>query len=433
MFYTNSIPTGSYQESVDEVFLLYTKGFEHGPGINRDGMGEPWMEDRNNPERKISNPIEQRRGTWLIDGKEAKEMEVAYIEKQFECKNIKKSERDDWLKELGTTPNYFDEFKKHYDKNYEIVGMQGCGNLTMNQWFVAYLNSPFNSGQGKFIFLYDEKPQGKKYSCFIKWKGKEPRYTIEDVRFNMYTNHIQKVEDNSNITDEVEFVVFGQKLVDKEKLVNLETITDQFADIRHLYKLPNINPDTEFDSKKVLYHSKRPRLLFGKAIYNDVWFGERQMTRKEHINLLKLALTEPILLDKDFHGMGAFWDLIEASFEREKYRNVSDDPPRNRGQWRMYNDSLVQIFLHRNVYATTMVGLDAESNIIASAAGGHAGIAGQTLEAMAQNMIGKGAREVLLIDEGNDVFQWYQGRYIVPPRRGRIRAVFIFARKKQEP
>jgi hypothetical protein len=74
-----------------------------------------------------------------------------------------------------------------------------------------------------------------------------------------------------------------------------------------------------------------------------------------------------------------------------------------------------------------MLGIDKDENIIAAAAGGTAGRVGHTLEALAQNMVSMGARDVLLVDEGNDVFQRLDDNYLVHPRRGRIRAVFVFA------
>ena len=61
----NTAPAGkTSQKGQDEVFLLYSKGFEEGRarGIYRDGIGSPWMWDED-IKRKITDPEEQRRGT----------------------------------------------------------------------------------------------------------------------------------------------------------------------------------------------------------------------------------------------------------------------------------------------------------------------------------------------------------------------------------
>lgn len=447
-----------HAESGDELFFLYSEGFENGPGINRDGKGPPWMEDRDCPVRKITHPVEQRRGTWLIDRGEAKEIEKDTI---MRAEDIDSATRLSWVQELDQTPNYFNEFSKRYP-DYEIIGMQGSGNISMNGWFVAYLNSEFtsfryNPGNGKtevlpsqeprLLHLLSERYSERTYSCLVKWKTPHPgngnTYSIEDVGFNLLTKKISFFQDglHRDITDEIEFAVFGQKLVENGELVDFASIADQFADVRHLYKLPNINPNKPLSPQIVstrktlqLVQPNWPRMLFGEKREHDVWFGECQMINPDYIDLLTHALTEPVLLDITFNTMGADWGLIEATFHGTGYRRIQEKnaPPRARGEWRQYSDKHVQIFLQRNVYAYTMFGLDSHGDIVASAAGGQAGRIGQTLESMAQNMISSGCRQVLLIDEGNDVFQWIHNRgYTVLPKRGRIRAVFIFARKKR--
>ena len=446
--YTSSAPDG---ERLDEVFLLYSKGFEYGPGIHRDGLGEPWMEDRHNPGRSITSPIEQRCGTWLIDDGLAKEVEARLIR---EDRTLSAKQKGEWLAELDDTPNYFEEFGRVYPE-YEIMGMQGCGNLTMNLWFIAYLNSRFTGKQKQLIHLHAERHAARTYSCLVKWRRPRDRYTISDLEFLPYLQQMrlsrpgpvagthgdghqpakgdaQEEAEERDITDDIEFAIFGQRIVEDGEGADFGVIAPQFVDVRHLYKLPNINPPVALDPTRVEQHS-RPRRLFGKLRDHDVWFGERQMTRPEFLNLLILALNEPILLDRDFDGMGADLDLIEATFALEGYRKTPNEriPPRARGEWRIYSDQLVQVFLQRNVYAYTMLGLNQEGNIVAVAAGGLAGRMGQTIEAMAQNIISAGCRTALLMDEGDDVFQWCNGDYTVKPRRGRVRAVFAFARQRQ--
>ena len=435
-FYTGTGNTKHPSKNIpkEEIILLHSEGFEHGPGIERDGMGEPWMwmGERNKPTKQVTHPIEQRRGTWLIDPDKAKEIEINLIKGD---KSIDQQTKDRWIKELDETPNYFDVFEDRYP-DYDILGMQGCGNLSMNNWFVGYLKSKFTSEEPRFFYVSEdlEKFPERVYSCLVKWKnGSSPRISIEDIKFNFHARCVQLADNDSDKTNQIEFAVFGQKLVDNFQLVDFKNIAIQFADIRHLYKLPNINPSTEFGSE--IIQPKRPRMLFGKFRNYDVWFGEAEMIQEGNEDLLRHALSEPVLLDIQHNTMGLDWTLSEATFGQTGYRTdemVERFGPRARGEWRKYSDHVVEIFLQRNVYSYTMLGIDSDNNIIASAAGGLAGRIGQTLEAMAQNMISSNSRKVLLIDEGNDVFQWIDGQYTVMPRRGRIRAALVFARKKEE-
>lgn len=433
----------------EEIFLLYSKGFEESGarGLSRDGIGSPWMWDQE-MKRKVTDPEEQRRGTWLIDRQLALKIEQEAIENKRTNQTFlewiaKETGRDpqvvvdDWISELNSTPDYVSQFR-HVYPDYKIVGMQGCGNLTMNGWFVGLLCSDFTSGKPTFFYRRDEPVETRQYTCLVKFKD-GALLSIETLRLNLHARKVCKILDynEEDITERIEFAVFGQQLVRNGELVDFRRIVNQFEDIRHLFKLPNINPNIDLD---VVKQRRRPRMLFGEDRNDDVWFGEREMTISGKEDLLRHALTEPILLNRQFDTMGAGWDLVEASFSASTgggYRELKGEQslyaPRARGEWRRYSETMVEIYLQRNVYAYTMIGLDKNGNIIASAAGGLAGRVGQTLEGMAQNMISVGAKDVLLIDEGNDVFQRLHDRYSVEPRRGRLRAVFVIAQRESSP
>lgn len=427
----------------------------------------------------VTHAIKQRRGTWLIDADKAKEVETKLIDKDSA---LTEEEKNTFKDELNDTPNFVDEFRARYqDEGYEIVGIQGCGNLSMNLWFVAFLNSNFTrysccrfaSGrnadrtdhrgpQPRFIHILTEPYHDRVYTCLVKWKHSMPkvrrRYTVERLQFDLTNAMVRRAPsadgakndkqeenpengrrkgiENDDLKDQIEFAVFGQQLVEDGQLVDFRTIAEQFADVRHLYKVPNINPDQDFSEvggKRTgipTAQAKRPRFLANAARDYHVWFGEHELTDAKNIDLLRHALTEPVILSTEVLGPDKV--LVELAFAAQGYRKLDQqEPPRDRGSWRWYSEpQQIEIYLQRNVYPYSMLGLDADGNIIAAAADGKAGTIGQVLEGMAQNMIGAGCRQVLLVDEGYDVFQWVEGRYLVMPRRGRIRAVFLFARRK---
>ncbi|MBI4143721.1 hypothetical protein HY486_00540 [Candidatus Woesearchaeota archaeon] len=454
-------------EKGEDAYLLYSKGTEIcSLGIQRDGIGSPWTWDIYTHNKRVTNPEAQRRGTYLIDDNsvliEAKsilkawlkekgvpdkelEKEVAIPLREFLSKRVMPSgigaEYEAWLSELWNTPNYQDLFGGTYPK-MQILGMQGCGNLTMNSWFVAYVDSKY-SEKPQFIYRRDEQVEKREYTCFVKRKKPKEndrpvtKYSIEKLRFNVQSNEV--IDSNGvNIIKDIEFAVFGQQLVENGELIGLDDIIEQFEDIRHVFRLPNINPKDSLAAYGAIEQAEYPRTLFGETRRDDVWFGEREMTRENKRNILRQALTQPIILDRQFDFMGASLSLIKAALKAPTgggYTEITDLKQAivQRGQWRVVrdNDNLIQIFLQRNVYPYTMLGLNSTGQIIAAAAGGKAGRVGQTLEAMAQNMIGEGAVSVLLIDEGLDVHQrFFDGKtlgYIVPPGRGRLRSEIIFA------
>ncbi len=440
-----TLKTGpQYTSDREDLFLLFSKGIENGKGrgIYRDGIGSPWMWD-DTASRRITDPDEQRRGSWLLDRDYALNLEINSL--NTKKKNEKFRRRiadelrrdpddvlDEWIQELLNTPDYISEFNKIYNPKFQLIGAQGCGNLTMNSWFIGFVNSEFTGGVPTFLYRREEPFQERSYTCLVKWKN-ERGYSIEPLKFNLYSDNIKRSGQSNDLKDDIEFAIFGQRLVAGGQIEDFRHIVNQFEDIRHLFKLPNINPDIDFPG---ISNPKRPRFLFGDEREDDVWLGEREMRAEGNENLLRYALTEPILLNRQFHTMGASWDLVRAALATTSgggYRELKSEEvshsPRARGEWREYSDNYMEIYLQRNVYAYTMLGLNDNGNIIASAAGGLAGNVGQTLEGMAQNMISAGARDVLLIDEGNDVFQSLQEDYTVKPRRGRLRAAFIFAKQ----
>jgi len=63
-----------------------------------------------------------------------------------------------------------DMIKKH--RLGELVLMQGCGDLTMNAWNVAFVSGPSDSSDRSWTLLYpDGEPlNDRTYTCLIKWK-----------------------------------------------------------------------------------------------------------------------------------------------------------------------------------------------------------------------------------------------------------------------
>ena len=146
----------------------------------------------------------------------------------------------------------------------EIVFMQGCGDLTMNLWNVAFIS------EGKeWVLLHPEgEPlNDRQYRCLIKWScardnsdlaeiAKRQRvvypYQIATLRFrvpSLESLEARKPHRHVFLSDAegrhesighlIEFAVYGKQLC-REGLAtkdNLRTAVPQFSDVRHLYRL----------------------------------------------------------------------------------------------------------------------------------------------------------------------------------------------------
>jgi hypothetical protein len=473
----------------EEIFLLHTWEFENGPEIVRDGLGPPTMELRGGPHAepgaRTANPYGQRLRTALIQEDLRKEEEdslrealknaqdaLADARKRGVRKEIEILEEEvellEWTlsNDLPRVSAHDTEFLKVYP-DYCIVGQQGCGDLSMNLWNVAYFNSPLAPKQPFLVYLRAEPISRRTYSCLIKWlpgKGpnKCPHYevTIQDARFAPFATNKndfifvwdEQQKDWIPHGEDVEFAVSNQQVIRQGEIVNISRIIHEFSDLRHLFQLPNLNPGdnrdprNNRDPKYLLFSgdSGRPRFYFGRSQMYDIWFGEAQLL--EDPNLQRAAIAGPIFVSRLYRGLGASREQIEGAMRLANYELI-DDPrqPLTQGQYRFLpeDDNVLEIYLKRNTYAWSMIGVDREGKeILALACEGRPGPGGRgyILEDAVKEMLGAGAYNALLIDEGADVFQKIalNGSCTSPMRtvpekeflRRRLRASFIFAQKK---
>jgi hypothetical protein len=454
-------------EEGEECFLSYTLGFEHGPGIKRDGKGSPTMERLGKTWEDTADADLQRLGTWFIDEKRKGRMRKRTNDVLKKAEKEQKQEREveKWkliqdgiprqcVPPLREMPVHEQRFKDTF-KDLEIIGVQGCGDLTMNLWNVAYINSPLTDNEPKLLYLRREPIENRIYSCLIKWKADEshphPHYTIEPLRFDLFLYEANPQAEGvvlrlrnggvEPIAAKIEFAIYGQQVI-RNGQVNLKNTILEHSDIRHLFLLPNLNPPWELPG----VDEGPPRFIYGEKRDKAIWFGEAQLIGER--NLQKAALYVPLELSRLYEGMGISKDhirkMMEGVFRGEDYcEETTHLRPLEKGEWRFLpeDDNLVEIYFKPNTFACTMIGLDRGGDILTFACNGNPGQVGYppygtSLETAADLLIRNGAVNALLIDEGADVFQKacipQTGNDLVeqiPIIRGQLRAVFIFARE----
>lgn len=83
------------------------------------------------------------------------------------------------------------------------------------------------------IFHVAEDPCGYTvYSCLTVWR--DGRLSIEDLRFDFAAQRIYAVADGRDVSDEVDWATFGQRVLRTGMLTPIEEIIDQFYDLRHV-------------------------------------------------------------------------------------------------------------------------------------------------------------------------------------------------------
>lgn len=459
----------------EEIFLTFAWDQRKGPEIRRTGKGPPYM--RLNHTVNTQHDLGMRLGSWLIqadmidaelDERRLREIisstrreqdRRALNEVAKELRSMKKAieaGRPGMVSDLNQIKSHDLAFRTKHP-NYQIIGQQGCGDLTMNFWNVAFVNNSLGVRSDPLVCLLGEDLENRAYSCLVKWNTSEGgvrRVTIEELEFerqirNGHLNETVRLRHGDQMIprgDLIEFAVSNQQVIREGEIVPIVTSCHQFGDLRHLIQMPNLNPDFQLypEEEPRENGSYRPRMYFNKEQHNDIWLGEAAFIGEAAIrenssqNLLRAALAGPIFLD---FPPNAHPDRLRGALRLADYEEVSSPlEPLSPGKWRFVRrdreTAVLEIHFKRNTYSWSMIGLSSDNRrILCLACTGQPGKTGYTLEEAAKHLLRAGAWNALLIDEGNDVFQKVRWKKdgelvdIVQPRRHRLRATFIVARR----
>jgi len=389
-----------------------------------------------------------------------------------------------YVDEAPIVPSFDENFGKEI-ADRRIIGIAGCGDLTMNFFNVAFINSPLSFPRARLLFLPGEPIDQRTYSCLVKWKagngyGRSP-VTIEDVQFfspsttinDMVWAMVNKGDGElpqwAPCGDKIEFACSNQQVIRDGAVTKVSQLTHQFSDLRHLLVLPNLNLDTKIPGLNPPDPGRGNRKFFGDHPADDVWLGEKQLL--DDINLQRAAMGGPVVLNRLYGGLSVSQGELRGAMNNRGYTEVPDPAnavasdyvrPLRTGEYRFLpeDDRQFEVFFRRNVYPWNIIGLSADGHTLYHLAceGDRGRIEGFTLEEASEQLRAAGAQNALLIDEGDDVFQavdldpqitsvsadavqrQYPDTYAVATgsalsltipqarKRTRLRAVFLFAR-----
>lgn len=346
----------------------------------------------------------------------------------------------------------------------KIAFMQGCGDLTMNEWNVAFVSGPSCQHERRWDLLHapDEPLTDREYSCFIKWSvPKEDLAAVASAERVVYPYQVANLKflapslDRAGSPDRhvfmgsvpighlIEFAVYGKQMFAPADLRSEDTQSMerrlrsgvlQFSDVRHLFHLPNLNPpepltgsDPALKQLGIGEYQTVPRLLFNEPTYDDVWLGEKGLIQGDR-NLRRAALRGAIQLNAKALGAPAEWIkfVLRASstYKETPASELKPDSELKPGEWRWIKEGReewLEIFFKPNHFPCSIVGVTAKDEI-----GGQAKITGSvvdtekvyfsvhghnyntsgcTIMEAAEFVRERNAASILVIDEGTDVFQ----------------------------
>jgi hypothetical protein len=392
---------------------------------------------------------------------------------------------------------------RHLNSKHELatnVVIQGAGNISMNKWNVAAIREidpkDGNSSKLRLVHVEQEELESRRYTCLLafrkkylkgdvpcedssseimspesRWKKIQAAQGNKDVvmadglvigtvcmnRYAQDRDKVRLVTDDGMISigDMIEYALYGQALVYKGEIREPQQVVHQFADIRHVLDLPNLNPreflsDQEFpdriqNARKKLEEllvkhphlfdkdlldvfKERPRPLFGLHSREDVRLGEFAFLNNPR--LLRTAVEHAVELP--LSDLGAPLDWISLCLLDWGYNYKNDHEKvlvQGDFSWNLNNptDPRLVWFPKRPHYPCTMIGIgrlvDGSVQDVDSKDSGDSGAGTPALFLLAWGhsitqtlkysifdcaklLANLGAESVLLMDEGGDVFQY---------------------------
>lgn len=347
----------------EEVFLSVTPNFERGPGIQRDGISQPRMTDPHTVQKCVgpdnfpedpsdlpatTNPYVQRAGTWTLF-------------------------------------HHVQNFIERHGKECRIIGIQSCGDLTMNPWHVALIK------QGDFPDLCHlatpndphEPVHERIYHCLVKWndnirpcgyefidlrfedtgaKGWSARIIDKDFLLSERRWLKKKGIKGRNIAPHVEFALAGKPIIEKGRDLELSNAIDRFQDVRHIFDLPVV-----------------PAVgAMGPLPISAVNFGEHVLYKQS--NARRAALNTPILVDlKISENVEIVKEKLFAALEAKHFRKIETESPVRRSEFREYSPGTIEVFFPHNAYPFGVIG-GKSGQLVCLASGGLSGRVGNTLD-----------------------------------------------------
>jgi hypothetical protein len=81
------------------------------------------------------------------------------------------------------------------------------------------------------------------YSCLTVWRS--GRLSIEDLRVDFAEQRVHSAQDGHDLSDEIEWATFGQRVLREGRVAPIEDIAGAFYDVRHLLAFDQHLPEGE--------------------------------------------------------------------------------------------------------------------------------------------------------------------------------------------
>lgn len=164
----------------------------------------------------------------------------------------------------------FAEAKQPIDAHLRALGVIDAQGRAVRR-AVAVSNRNLGANHGALAWQRNETPRVFRvledpgdyaaYSCLTCWR--DGTLSIEDLRFDIEAGRVADAHDGLDLSDDLEWATFGQRVLRDRAITRVDDIIDQFYDVRHVFA---------FD----------PRREEGEAVRRAIYDGYPR-TFREHV------------------------------------------------------------------------------------------------------------------------------------------------------
>jgi len=327
-----------------------------------------------------SNPgIHKKIGIIL---KEIKNRKKLLCDSEFETLTSTKNNISDLFEDLILSfmhsINSFSNNTKHLDLSWidndfeEQLIVQGLGDLSMNERNVAF----WANDNKQEIFCPENEPiSERRYYCLISWVDPVPndkKQNLNKVKDNIHASGIgislqddlciarlhflngkpfikTDCNDPKPINDLVDFAVYGKIIIRNGEIVKKREVIDEYSDIRHIFKLPNLNiPGSKIndiisktiDMIKKKWNDEKPNIIpITEDINNIINNINKENIHTSNQKLLKI--------------FESLWGLKSTNFLVEdltNFINITDSEMNDLQRHLIANSSEIPLNSPRNIF-----------------------------------------------------------------------------------
>jgi hypothetical protein len=320
------------------------------------------------------------------------------------------------------------------------------GNLYMNDHFVVWKD-------GALFHRYGEPVSEREYTCFVVWKdghvsAERLVFVGADLRVGPHageedpkTYTVYRAGGTEDLSEKIRFASYGQRLLSEGKTVPISELSDEFDDLFHLFKFPQVHKN---DNNGLWGPAIGAKFLYRTRPSEKTYTSEQYKKTKVVRPLVRRLLQgESIRFNTKIYEREFGTGIVQKSLNASGYTEV--DYVQNQGEYKWINTNTIEIKFFRYRMAHNLLGITQSGKVVSYVITGHKGktptgigctpkeAGKQFAQAWNTQNPTDHLHEIFLVSNGMDSLRRENGRVMISGGRGAYdtaTSAYVFTEKK---